>query len=85
MSSATLMVASWAIVVLSFVTNGNLQHNDALFLLFLWIAGFASVSVAVIVVRAWRGAVGVSAVLPASLLAAASTLWLALLIVLSNH
>jgi hypothetical protein len=79
------MVASWGIFALSFVTNGNVNHGDALFLLFLWIAAFASVSAAVIVVRAWQGAVGLSAVVPASLIATASTLWLALLVVLSSH
>jgi hypothetical protein len=84
-SCATLMVASWAIFALSFVSYRRVQHNDALFLLFLWIAAFASVSAAVVVVRAWRGAVGLFAVVPASLLATASTLWLALLIALSNH
>ena len=36
------------------MTNGNIDHADALFLLFLWIAAFASVSAAV-VLRA-RGA-----------------------------
>ena len=38
MFSATLMVASWGIFALSFVANGRVDHSDALFLLFLWIA-----------------------------------------------
>ena len=83
--SATLMVASWGIFAFSFATNGRVNHGDALYLVFLWIAAFASVSAAVVVVRAWQGAVGLSAVVAASLIAAASTLWLALLIALGNH
>jgi hypothetical protein len=82
---ATLMVTSWGIFALSLATNGRVNLNDSLFLLFLWIAAFASVSTAVVVVRAWQGAVGLSAVVAASLIAAASTLWLALLIALGNH
>jgi hypothetical protein len=79
------MVASWGIFALSLTTNGRVNLNDALFLLFLWIAAFASVSAGAVVVRAWQGAVGMSAVVAASLIAAASTLWLALLIALGNH
>jgi hypothetical protein len=83
--SAALVLASWGTSALSFATDGNVNLDDALFLLFLWIAAFASVSAAVVVVRAWQGGVGLSAVVPASLIATASTLWLALLIALGNH
>jgi hypothetical protein len=79
------MVASWGILALSFVTNGRVNHSDALFLLFLWIAAFASVSAAVVVVRAWRGASGGPPVVPVALLATGATLWLAFLIAFSNH
>jgi hypothetical protein len=79
------MAASWTIFVLTFLANERVNYNDALLLSFAWIAAFASVAAAVVVVRAWRGAVGPIAVLAASLMATAATLWLILLIVLSNH
>lgn len=80
-----LVVASWGIFALSLVANSNVELNDVLFLLFLWIAIFLTGCAGVVAVRAWLGTVGQLAVVPVSLLASASVLWLAFLLALGNH
>jgi hypothetical protein len=67
------------------LANSNVELNDALFFVFLWIALFATGSAVVAHVLTSRGTARLIAAAPVSLLAVLATLWLAFLVALINH
>jgi hypothetical protein len=79
-SSATVVLASWAIYALSFATRGGGAYNVGLFAIFTLVAAVFTIWSAMLVVGAWQGEASVLAAAPVSVLAAASILWLALAI-----
>jgi hypothetical protein len=78
--SSIVVLASWGICALSYAIHGGGGYNGGLFAILILVAAVLTVAAGALVVGAWQDEVSVLAAAPVSVLASASTLWLALAI-----